>query len=102
MTRRQIESGDQRGQTEPGLIVSNKRASPNLSFPFTDFSHTGLFVPGSKHRFHLELGLLNAKSVSMGAMFGRTALKGGGVMPGNNPVDGEHSPRDSPCGSGLG
>lgn len=34
---------------EPGCKVSNKRVSPSLSFPLTDFSHTALFAPGWEH-----------------------------------------------------
>lgn len=42
------------GETEPGLVVSNKRVSSNLSCPLTDFSHAD-FTVGWKHATLPEL-----------------------------------------------
>lgn len=37
------------GTDRTGRIGSNKKVSPNLSFPLTDFSHTVLFTMRQEH-----------------------------------------------------
>lgn len=51
-TKKQVRGSNcRRGTNAARLLISNKRVSPSLVFPSTDFGFSGLFAPGWEHAF---------------------------------------------------